>query len=153
MTENADIRPFDLVVSWMWEHVMLNPPTDIPGFTHPGHISGFHRHRSAVFAQLVATLALVVAIAVVAAAVTMEIAEAGVLKSAPEGEGRFAFAAFAVFVTGALAGVMTLIAATPVYDDGMAALLFQKASNRPAEDRPYEHRPTSGGTRKRLPMR
>ena len=95
---------------------MLNTPDDIPGFTHPGHIAGFHRHRSAVFAQLVATLALIVAIAIAAVAVTIEIAEAGVLKSAHDAGSNFpfAFAAFLALVMVGMGGLMALVAAAPV---------------------------------------
>ena len=63
---------------------MLNTPDDIPGFTHPGPSGRLHGRRSAIAAQLVATLALIVAIAIAAVAVSMEIAEAGVLNSVRE---------------------------------------------------------------------
>jgi hypothetical protein len=93
---------------------MLNTPDDIPGFSDPGHIARFHRRRSAVFAQLVATLALIVAIAIAAVAVTMEIAEAGVLKSAHDAGGGVAFAAFLALVMVGMGGLMALVAAAPV---------------------------------------
>ncbi len=60
---------------------MPNTPTPISGFAHPGRIARFQRYRSAIFAQFVATFALLVAIIVAATAVTMEIAEAEVLDS------------------------------------------------------------------------
>lgn len=74
---------------------MLSAPSNdnTLGFSHPAHITRFHRHRSAVIAQLVATLALIVATAIAVTAVTMEIAEAGVLQSVHDTDGGVAFAA------------------------------------------------------------
>ena len=72
---------------------MLDANNKIAGFAHPGRIARFHRVRAAVLAQLVATLALIVAIAISAVTVTMEIAEAGVL-TVHETGGGVACAAF-----------------------------------------------------------
>jgi hypothetical protein len=92
---------------------MLNTPDDIPGFTHPGR-GRFHARRSEIFAHLLATLALIVAIAIAAVAVSMEIAEAGVLTSVHEAGGGMAFAAFLALVMIGMGGVMALVATAPV---------------------------------------
>lgn len=63
------------------------------GFAHPGRIARYQRRRSAAVAELIATLALILATAIAAIVVTIEIAEAGVLKSAGAAGGGVAFAA------------------------------------------------------------
>ncbi len=89
---------------------MLSAPnSDSLGFTHPAHTTRHHRHRSAVVAQLVATLALIVATAIAMAAVTMEIAEAGVLNSAHDAGGGVAFAALLVLAMACASGVVALM--------------------------------------------
>ena len=93
---------------------MLNTPDDIPGFTHPGASGRFHGRRSAIFAQLVATLALIVAIVIAAVAVSMEIAEAGVLNSVHEAGSGIAFAALLALVVFGLGGLMALVTTAPV---------------------------------------
>ena len=93
---------------------MLSAPnSDSLGFTHPAHSTRFHRYRSAVVAQLVATLALIVATAIAMVAVTMEIAEAGVLNSVHEVGSGMAFAAFLALVAFGLGGLMALVTAAP----------------------------------------
>ena len=88
---------------------MLDANNKISGFAHPGRIARFHRVRAAVLAQLVATLALIVAIAISAVAVTMEIAEAGVL-SVHETGGGVAFAAVLALAVIAVGGLMAFFA-------------------------------------------
>lgn len=92
---------------------MLDANEKISGFAHPGRIARFHRIRSAVLAQLVATLALIVAIAISAVAVTMEIAEAGVL-AVHEAGGGVAFAVFLALAVIAIGGLMAFFAGAPM---------------------------------------
>jgi hypothetical protein len=94
---------------------MLDASQDISGFGHPGRIARFHRTRYAVVAHLIATLALILAIAISVAAVTMEIAEAGVLNSMPEVGDGVAFAAFPALTLITLGGgLLTFFTAAPV---------------------------------------
>jgi hypothetical protein len=89
---------------------MLSAPnSDSLGFTHPAHTTRLHRHRSAVVTQLVATLALIVATAIAMAAVTMEIAEAGVLNSAHDAGGGVAFAALLALAMACASGMVALL--------------------------------------------
>ncbi len=87
---------------------MLDAPDNMSGFAHPGRIACFHRIRSAVLAQLVATLTLIVAIAISVVAVTIEIAQAGVL-TVHEAGGGVAFAAFLALALVAIGGLMLLV--------------------------------------------
>lgn len=87
--------------------------SDSLGFTHPAHTARFHWYRSAVVAQLVATLALIVATAIAVTAVTMEIAEAGVLNSVHDADGGVAFAALLALAMACASGVVALLPAAP----------------------------------------
>jgi len=94
---------------------MLDASQDISGFGHPGRMVRFHRARYAIVAHLIATLALILAIAISVAAVTMEIAEAGVLNSMPEVGDGVAFAAFPALTLIALGGgLVASFTAAPV---------------------------------------
>lgn len=98
---------------------MLSAPnSESLGFTHPAHITRFHRYRSAVVAQLVATLALIVATAIAVTAVTMEIAEAGVLNSAHDAAGGVAFVALLALAMACASGVVALLPAGSARDEG-----------------------------------
>ena len=94
------------------------PNSDSLGFTHPAHSTRLHRYRSAVVAQLVATLALIVATAIAMAAVTMEIAEAGVLNSAHDVGGGVAFAALLALAMACASGVVALLPAVSARGEG-----------------------------------
>lgn len=54
---------------------------DIPGFTPPGDSLRYRRRRSAIAVELLTSFALIGAIGIAAFAVSMEIAEAGALRS------------------------------------------------------------------------
>lgn len=92
---------------------MLSAPSNDNslGFTHPARITRFHCYRSAVIAQLVATLALIVATAIAVTAVTMEIAEAGELQSVHDTGSGFAFAARLVLAMVYAGGLVALFPA------------------------------------------
>lgn len=87
---------------------MLDTPDSIPGFVHPGRVARFHRIRSAVLAHLVAMLALILAIAIAAIAVTMEIAEAGGLKSVHDASGGVAYLVLLAPLILGMGGVIAL---------------------------------------------
>lgn len=92
---------------------MIDTP-EVHGFTHPGHIARFQRRRTAILAQLVTTLALAVATAIAATVVSMEIAQAGVLKVAPDTGGGLMVALTLTLVTVGTSGLAVLAAVAPI---------------------------------------
>jgi ABC-type cobalamin transport system permease subunit len=93
---------------------MTDTTDELHGFAHPGHIARFQRRRTAVLAQLVATIALAVATAIAATVVSIEIAQAGVLKVAPGAGGGLMVALTLTLVTVGTSGLAVLAAVAPI---------------------------------------
>ncbi len=79
------------------------------GFSHPGRCARFQRRRSALLAELVASLALVLSILVSATAVGMGIAHAEVLQGAIDETARLAVAMLVSLLLVGMGGLTALM--------------------------------------------